>query len=110
VLTIRNTLYSCISLFLYAELLLHVTVITVHLCEQGEKANITDTYSTKNVLPTPDTALGGHNDVAIVAQNITTVDGARVSFTNDSTSTLCVHASVHATSTSRQRSCQQYCA
>jgi hypothetical protein len=52
-----------------------------HVCEQGETANITDTYSTKNVLPTPDTALGGHNDVAIVSQNSTTVDGARVSFT-----------------------------
>jgi hypothetical protein len=47
--------------------------------KQGGKPTITDRYGSNNVLPKPDTVLGGHNDVAILSENTTTVDGARVS-------------------------------
>jgi hypothetical protein len=47
--------------------------------KQGGKPSITDRYGSNNVLPKPDTALGGHNDVAILSENSTTVNGARVS-------------------------------
>jgi hypothetical protein len=49
------------------------------VCEQGGKPTITDRYGSNNVLPKPDTVLGGHNDVAILSENSTTVNGARVS-------------------------------